>query len=223
VVEWDGLENRCARKGTVGSNPTPSVPTAADSDRLFASTSVAGAELRPINMAGCESVHTSSIPTPAASSRPDPSPPVGKWGGKWSLMGWPFGPVAACASGRLAIDRPPLLAMNRDSVAWCIPISLHSLAGGRSAGPAWPPASSAGVARTTRLPSGQAIEYHFPAVSWLASMTLAPAGGGATQAGLLARRTPLAVPQAAVQSLRQRDGPWASGDDRGRWCEPCQS
>jgi hypothetical protein len=22
VVEWDGLENRCTRKGTVGSNPT---------------------------------------------------------------------------------------------------------------------------------------------------------------------------------------------------------
>ena len=22
VVDWDGLENRCARKGTVGSNPT---------------------------------------------------------------------------------------------------------------------------------------------------------------------------------------------------------
>lgn len=24
VVEWDGLENRCTLRGTVGSNPTPS-------------------------------------------------------------------------------------------------------------------------------------------------------------------------------------------------------
>ena len=24
MAEWDGLENRCTREGTVGSNPTPS-------------------------------------------------------------------------------------------------------------------------------------------------------------------------------------------------------
>ena len=28
AAEWDGLENRCLRKGTVGSNPTPSADRA---------------------------------------------------------------------------------------------------------------------------------------------------------------------------------------------------
>ena len=30
VVYGDGLENRCPRKGTVGSNPTPSATTSMD-------------------------------------------------------------------------------------------------------------------------------------------------------------------------------------------------
>ena len=33
VVEWAGLENRCALTGTVGSNPTPSARTAGIRDK----------------------------------------------------------------------------------------------------------------------------------------------------------------------------------------------
>jgi hypothetical protein len=35
VVDWDGLENRCARKGTVGSNPTLSATQSLEKSLYF--------------------------------------------------------------------------------------------------------------------------------------------------------------------------------------------
>ena|GEM_PF-6925875 len=50
MAESGGLENRCVREGTVGSNPTPS---AAKSSRSIAFGFTEGAELAVIQASGC--------------------------------------------------------------------------------------------------------------------------------------------------------------------------